>query len=92
MSHSLWQFFTPTRLYYDGPEPLAPGEFMRSSGGAVYLIRRARRSPTIRLRKYLDVLRFDPAQVPLDAVVHEFYWYPRGRSRTGHRRTSERTA
>lgn len=81
MSHRPGQFFTPTRLYYDSPRRVEPGQFILSNGGSVYLVRRVRHSPTIRFRKYLDVLRFDPTQVPTDAVVHVLVWYPRRRRR-----------
>jgi hypothetical protein len=73
--------FTPTTLYYDSPRRVTPGHFLRSSGGSVYLIERVRSSPTRRQRKYLDVLRYDPAQVPVDAVVHPLFWYKRRRRR-----------
>lgn len=87
MPHRPEQFFTPTKLYYDSPHRVEPGEFIISNGGAVYLVRRVRHSPTKRFRKYLDVLRFDPRQVPPGAVVHDIRWYPRRRkSLTGTRR------
>lgn len=79
--HRPEQLFTPTKLYYDG-RPVKPGEFLRSSGGSVYLIERVRPSPSRPRRRYLDVLRYDPVQVPATAMVHRLFWYPRGRRRT----------
>lgn len=80
MAHRSEQFFTPTKLYYDG-RAVKPGEFLRSSGGSVYLIERVRQSPTKRYRRYLDVLRWDPAQLSSEDVVYPLYWYPRRRRR-----------
>ena len=67
------RYFTSTHLYYDSPRHVAVGDFIRSNGESVYLVDHIRRSPTKRFRKYLNVLRFDPKQVPADAVAHPLF-------------------
>ncbi len=77
------RYGTETAFTYDDPsEPPEDGDFLVSSGGSAYLILAARRMVSrYRNRWWLRVARFDPTEVPEDAMVHRLVWYPRGRKR-----------
>jgi hypothetical protein len=70
------QPYTPVKLTYDG-RLVAPGEFLRTKGGSVYLIQSVKPSPSMPGRRYLGCLRWPIEEIPADATVHPLYWYAR---------------
>lgn len=73
---------TEARLYVDGMPTLALGHYIVTANGKTgYFVTRMRPSPTIAGRRYLVVLRTDPAQIPEEATVHRLRWYRRDRAR-----------
>ncbi|MGV3723806.1 MAG: hypothetical protein ACO1SX_23150 [Actinomycetota bacterium] len=70
---------SPCRLFCDwaGDPPPEPGWYLRSNGGSVYFIDAQRPTRGRPSRLVLSCIRTDPADVPTDAVVYDFTWYPR---------------
>lgn len=83
--------YTPCRLFYDGLQPLAPGDFLQTPAGSAYRIDTIRPSRTRAYRKHLGCTRWPVAEIPSDATVHPLYWYPR-RRRPARTLASLRTA
>ena len=75
-----------SRITLDMPEEdvIEPGHWLRSEAGSCWAVGHARlvrrREPTWGQRRWaIHCERVRPEDVPSDAVVHEFRWYPRRR-------------
>lgn len=71
------QPFTPCKLYIDGADGLAVGDFITTARGSAYLVQSVRRSPSKPERLYLQCLRWVIDQIPEDARRYRLNWYRR---------------
>ena len=71
------QPYTSCKLYVDGAEGIAVGDFITTSGGSAYLVQSVRPSPSIPERRYMQCLRWPIAEIPDDARRYQLSWYRR---------------
>jgi len=72
------ELHTPAKLYIDGLPTLAVGDYIvTGTGKTAYWVTGVRPSPSRPARRYLNVLRFPPAEIPEGATVHTLHWYRR---------------
>lgn len=69
--------YTPCKLYIDGAEGIAVGDFITTAAGSAYLVQKLRVSRTRPERKHMDCLRWPLADVPADARRFQLTWYRR---------------
>jgi hypothetical protein len=69
--------YTSCKLYVDGADGIAVGDYIVTSGGSAYLIQSLRLSPSRPERKYMHCLRWPIAEVPPDARCYQLTWYKR---------------
>ena len=69
--------YTPCKLYIDGAEWLAVGDFITTKAGSAYLVQGVRTSSSRPERKHLQCLRWPIAEIPDDAKRIEMIWYRR---------------
>lgn len=85
MTTSALRWGTPCTLapYDADPEdPPHDGSFVITTGGSAYLVVRARLTRSRHPNRYrLECVRWNPAEVPVDAHTVSLSWYPRGRRR-----------
>lgn len=73
--------YSPCKLFYDGFESLAVGDYLKTPGGSAYLIQSVRINRNRAYRQHLDCVRWPAAEIPRGATVHPLHWYPRRRKR-----------
>lgn len=78
------QPYTPCKLYVDGLPLLQAGDYITTAGGSAYLVQAMRPSPSKPGRRYLDCVRWPPADIPPDARRWQLYWYKRARKAPGN--------
>lgn len=71
------QPYTPCKLYVDGAEGIAVGDFITTAGGSAYLVQTLRVSRTKPERKHMECLRWPLADVPPEARCFTLAWYAR---------------
>jgi hypothetical protein len=71
------QPYTPCKLYIDGADGLAVGDYIVTSGGSAYLVQSVRGSPTKPDRRYMHCLRWPIGKVPAEAKCYRLNWYRR---------------
>lgn len=71
------QPYTACKLYIDGAEGLAVGDFIVTSGRSAYLVQSLRPSPSRPERRYLQCLRWPIDKIPDDARCYQLNWYRR---------------
>lgn len=69
--------YTPCKLYVDGAEGIAVGDYITTAAGSAYLVQTLRVSRTRPERKHMDCLRWPLAGVPADARRFQLTWYRR---------------
>lgn len=69
--------YTPCKLYVDGAESIAVGDFITTSAGSAYLVQTLRISRARPERKHMDCLRWPIAGVAPDARCYLLTWYKR---------------
>lgn len=69
--------YTPCKLYMDGAEGIAVGDYITTAAGSAYLVQTLRVSRTRPERKHMDCLRWPLADVPADARRFQLTWYRR---------------
>lgn len=74
-------YYTQCKLFCDGIPQLDVGHFLRTDGGSAYLVQSMRQDRKRPQRRHLVCLRWPVDEIPADAVVHSFYWYPRRKRR-----------
>ncbi|MBA1209684.1 hypothetical protein [Pseudomonas fulva] len=68
---------TPCKLYVDGADGIAVGDYITTAAGSAYLVQTLRVSRTRAERKHMDCLRWPIAEVPADARCYQLIWYKR---------------
>jgi hypothetical protein len=71
------QPYTPCRLYIDGAQGIAVGDYITTSGGSAYMVQSLRVSPSRPERRYMQCLRWPIEKVPADARRFQLSWYRR---------------
>jgi hypothetical protein len=71
--------FTPCKLFYDGWESIAVGDYFRTPAGSAYLIQAVRQNRNRPYRRHMDCVRWPADEIPDGATVHPLHWYPRKR-------------
>jgi hypothetical protein len=69
--------YTPCKLYVDGAEGIAVGDFITTAAGSAYLVQALRVSRTRPERKHMHCLRWPIPEVPADARRFQLTWYKR---------------
>ncbi|WP_350025882.1 hypothetical protein [Pseudomonas fulva] len=69
--------YTPCKLYVDGAEGIAVGDYITTAAGSAYLVQTLRVSRTRPERKHMGCLRWPLADVPADARRFQLTWYRR---------------
>ncbi|WP_263226508.1 hypothetical protein [Pseudomonas alabamensis] len=69
--------YTPCKLYVDGAEDIAVGDYITTAAGSAYLVQTLRVSRTRPERKHMDCLRWPLADVPAAARRFQLTWYRR---------------
>jgi len=71
------QPYTPCKLYVDGADCIAVGDFITTAAGSAYLVQTLRVSRARPERKHMECLRWPIAEVPADARCYQLTWYKR---------------
>lgn len=71
------QPYTPCKLYVDGADGIAAGDYIVTSGGSAYLVQMVRVGRSRPERKHMKCLRWPIADVPGDARCFTLTWYAR---------------
>ncbi|MBJ2221050.1 hypothetical protein [Pseudomonas sp. MF7453] len=69
--------YTPCKLYVDGAEGIAVGDFITTAAGSAYLVQTLRVSRTRPERKHMNCLRWPIDLIPVDAKCYRLTWYRR---------------
>lgn len=69
--------YTPCKLYVDGADGIAVGDFITTSGGSAYLVQTVRTNRNRPERRHMDCLRWPIDLVPADARCFQLTWYRR---------------
>lgn len=70
------QPYTPCKLYVDGADGIAVGDFIVTTKSA-YLVQTLRTNRNRPERKHMDCLRWPFTEVPADARCFTMTWYKR---------------
>ncbi|OLC01250.1 MAG: hypothetical protein AUI15_05905 [Actinobacteria bacterium 13_2_20CM_2_66_6] len=73
--------YTPCKLFYDGFESLAVGDYLKTPAGSAYLIQAVRINRNRAYRQHLECVRWPAAEIPRRARVYPLHWYRRDRKR-----------
>lgn len=71
------QPYTPCKLYVDGAEGIAVGDYITTAAGSAYLVQTLRVNRNRSERKHMDCLRWPMAEIPADARCYQLTWYAR---------------
>lgn len=71
------QPYTPCKLYVDGADGIAVGDFITTAVGSAYLVQTLRVSRTRPERKHMTCLRWPIDLIPNDAKCYRLNWYRR---------------
>lgn len=71
------QPYTPCKLYVDGADGIAVGDFITTAAGSAYLVQTLRLSRTRPERKHMQCLRWPIDLIPDDAKCYRLNWYRR---------------
>ena len=71
------QPYTPCKLYVDGAEGIAVGDFITTAAGSAYLVQTLRVGRARPERKYMTCLRWPIDLIPDDAKCYRLNWYRR---------------
>lgn len=69
--------YTECKLYIDGADGLAVGDFIVTPAGSAYLIQTLRINKNKPYRKHMQCLRWPIAEIPADAICYTLRWYRR---------------
>lgn len=69
--------YTPCKLYVDGAEGIAVGDYITTAAGSAYLVQTLRISRTRPDRKHMACLRWPIDLIPEDAKCYRLNWYRR---------------
>lgn len=71
------QPYTPCKLYVDGADGIAVGDFITTAAGSAYLVQTLRVSRTRPERKHMNCLRWPIELITDDAKCYRLTWYRR---------------
>lgn len=69
--------YTPCKLYVDGAQGIAVGDYITTAAGSAYLVQTLRVSRARPERKHMNCLRWPIDEVPHDARCFQLTWYRR---------------
>jgi hypothetical protein len=58
------------------------GDFLCTPAGSAYLVQSMRQNRNQPQRRHLECVRWPLVEIPAEATVYEFYWYPRYKRRS----------
>ena len=71
------QPYAPCKLYVDGADGIAVGDYITTAAGSAYLVQTLRVSRKRPEGKHMDCLRWPITEVPADARCFQLTWYKR---------------
>lgn len=69
------QPYTPCKLYVDGADDIAVGDFITTAAGSAYLVQTLQVSSTRPERKHMVCLRWPIDLIPDDVKRYQLTWY-----------------